>query len=312
MASRLLPSPIDPAGTGLPAKRRARTAGKDDSRFAGQGDSRFAGQADSRFAQRHQRMGPAKAIAGAVTATGVLVPAELLLRQVAGKRGTNLPWLFHRALVRSLGIRVVVHGRPVRGQPVLFVANHLGWADIPVLGSRLGRAAFIAKAEVGGWGLVGKLADLARTEYVEREQRGSVGAQRDSISARLARGDSLILFPEGTNGDGVSVLPFKSALFSVAEGVPDLLIQPLTIAYTRVNGLPVTRRQLPSLAWVGDTELMPHVLDFMGLGRVRAEILCHDPVRAADFQGRKALARYCETVVGDGYRRLMRGLAASA
>ncbi|WP_416907527.1 MAG: lysophospholipid acyltransferase family protein [Polymorphobacter sp.] len=256
----------------------------------------------------HQRFGPAKGIAGALTTASILVPAELVLRPLAPGRKTPLPWLFHRALSRALGIRIVAHGRPARRERVLYAANHVSWADIPVLGARIPGAAFIAKSEVGGWGVVGKLADLGRTVYVERQRRLAAPAQRDSIAARLGRGDSLILFPEGTNSDGVSVLPFKSSLFAVADGVSDLLIQPVTLAYTRVNGLPVTRRNLPDLAWVGDTELMPHARALMALGTIRAEIIFHEAVSPADMGGRKALARHCETVVADGYRRLMRAL----
>ncbi len=229
-----------------------------------------------------------------------------MLQRLAKSRRSALPWLFHRALIRSLGVSVLRHGQPVRGGPVLFVANHLSWADIPLLGSQLRGAAFIAKAEVAGWGAVGTLATMARTVYVERESRLRVAEQRDGIAARLAKGERLILFPEGTNSDGVQVLPFKSALFGAAQAVPGLTIQPVSLAYTRVNGLPVTRRQLPSLAWVGDTELMPHALDFMGLGRVRAELIFHPPVQAVDFPDRKALARHCEALVAAGYRQLMR------
>lgn len=159
---------------------------------------------------------------------------------------------------------------------------------------------------MGQWGLVGRFADLGQTVYVERERRLKAADQRDSISARLAQGDRLILFPEGTNGDGVRVLPFKSALFSVADGIPGLAIQPVTLAYTRINGLPVTRRSLPALAWVGDTQLLPHARDFSALGRVRAELIFHPPVRAADFAHRKALARHCEAEISSGYLQLMR------
>ncbi len=260
----------------------------------------------ARRSVRFQRFGAAKGVAGALTTASLLVPAELVLRTATSGKKTHLPTLFHRGLSRSLGIRIICHGSPARSRGVLYVANHVSWADIPVLGARI-RAAFIAKSEVGGWGLVGWLATLAKTVYVQRERRTSAGDQRDAISERLLRGESLILFPEGTNSDGTHVLPFKSALFAVAEGLPDVLVQPLTIAYTRVNGLPVTRERLPDLAWIGDTELMPHALAFMALGRVRAEIIFHPPVRARDFANRKALAQHCETVISDGYRRLMRG-----
>ena len=103
------------------------------------------------------------------------------------------------------------------------------------------------------------------------------------------------------------MLPFKSALFSVVGDVPGLIIQPITLAYTRVNGLPVTRRQLPDLAWVGDTELAPHAITFAGLGRVTAEIVFHDPIVPAEHADRKALARHCHMLIAAGYRRLMRG-----
>lgn len=255
---------------------------------------------------RHQRFGPAKSIAGAVATASLLVPAELVLKAVTRGRGSPLPKLFHRSLSRSLGIRIRTHGVPARRTRVLFVSNHVSWADIPVLGARI-PAAFVAKSEVSGWGAVGWLATLARTVYVERSRRSSAGEQRDAIADRLMAGDSIILFPEGTNSDGTGVLPFKSSLFAVTDHVPDLLIQPVTIAYTRVNGMPVTRARLPDLAWVGDTELAPHALGFMALGRVTAEIRFHPPVRPGDFVDRKALAKHCHTVISDGYRAFMRG-----
>ncbi len=265
----------------------------------------------ARDAARHQRLGPAKSLAGALTTASLLVPTELLLRTLSGNRRAYLPWLFHRGLARSLGIRIVTHGKPAGTarpgtQGVLYVANHVSWADIPVLGAHI-RAAFVAKAEVGGWGVVGWLATLARTAYVTRDRRSTTAHQRDSLSARLAHGESLILFPEGTNSDGSRVLPFKSALFAAAHGLEGLRVQPITIAYTRLNGMPVTRKQLPDLAWVGETELVPHAVAFMALGSIRAEILYHPLVIAADFPDRKALARHCETVIRAGYNKLMRG-----
>lgn len=263
-------------------------------------------QRHARRAVRFQRFGPAKGLAGLAATAGVVVPAEMLIRTVTRAKRPVLPMWFHRGLARSLGLRIVAHGRPARRRRVLFVANHLSWSDIPVLGARI-HGSFVAKSEVGTWGPIGWLANLAGTVYVERQRRARAGQQRDDIAARLAGGENIILFPEGTNSDGVDVLPFKSALFAVADGVDDVLIQPVTIAYTRVNGLPVTRERLPDLAWIGDTELMPHAITFMSLGRVRADLLFHPPVRPEDFADRKALARHCEAVIAEGYRQLMRG-----
>lgn len=258
-----------------------------------------------RRANRHQRFGPAKTLIGTAAVAGVLLPTELVMRRLQRRPRPRLPWLFHRGLVRALGIRTTVHGRAAQGGGVMFVANHVSWADIPVLGAQL-MAAFVAKSEVGGWGAVGWLASVARTVYVERERRSSTSDQCDRIVERLRAGENVILFPEGTNGDGISVLPFKSSLFAAVEA-GDFRIQPVTIGYTRLNGLPITRERLPDIAWIGDSELWPHLMAFMALGRVGAELVFHDVVHADDFADRKALARHCHTVVSEGYRRLMRG-----
>ena len=261
---------------------------------------------------RGRGFGRARTLAGTGVAAAVLVPFELAMQRVSRKSRPKLPWLFHRALARSLGIHVVIHGRQARGGGILFVSNHLSWADIPTLGSRI-LAAFVAKAEVAGWGPVGWLSTLARTVYIDRDRRQATGTARNAIVERLAAGENVILFPEGTNSDGIAVLPFKSSLFGAIEadaashGRGDFVIQPVTLAYTRLNGMPITRERLPDIAWIGDTALMPHLLAFMSLGKVRAEIIFHPAVRAGDFTDRKALARHCHDVIADGYRRLMRG-----
>ena len=265
---------------------------------------------------RGRGFGRTRALAGTGVAAVVLVPFELAMQRLSRKSRPQLPWLFHRALARSLGIHVVVHGRQVRRGGVLFVSNHLSWADIPTLGSRI-LAAFVAKSEVAGWGPVGWLSTLARTVYIDRDRRQATGTARNAIVERLAAGENVILFPEGTNSDGIATLPFKSSLFGAIEPIGgasgdagssgDFVIQPVTLAYTRLNGMPITRERLPDIAWIGDTALMPHLLAFMSLGKVRAEILFHPAVRAGDFADRKALAKHCHDVVADGYRRLMRG-----
>lgn len=255
--------------------------------------------------ERHQRFGPAKTMLGTAAALSLLIPPQWVARRLRPDAHPRLPQLFHRLFARALGIRTTVHGTPARARGVLFVANHLSWADIPVLGARL-LGHFVAKSEVGAMGPVGWLANLQRTIYVERDRRHATPEQRNAIAARLAAGSNVILFAEGTTGDGVGVLPFKSSLFAVAEGIDDLLIQPVSLAYTRLNGLPMRRAMLPHIAFTGDMTLGMHALDFMRLGHVEAEVRLHPAVRAADFADRKALARHCETTIAAGYAAAMR------
>ena len=242
-------------------------------------------------------------------AGAVLAPTQAVVQKFAPRARPRVPSLFLKLACSSLGLQVRLHGAPVEKRGgVLFVSNHIGWADIPALGSRL-LASFVAKAEIDEWGVFGYLTRLQGAIFVKREDRLNVGEQTAEIGRRLAQGGRVIMFPEGTNSDGTRVLPFKSSLFAVTQGqgAPDCVIQPVTLAYTRVNGMPVTRRMLPSLAWVGDMDLKPHIAEFMRLGKIRADILVHEPVRPADFADRKALARHCQEVVAAGYVRLMRG-----
>ena len=127
----------------------------------------------------------------------------------------TLPAFYHRWCCRMLGFRVRLIGTPTAERPALFAANHVSYTDITILGSLI-PGSFIAKAEVAKWPLFGWLAKLQRTVFVDRQIRNAA-IQRDAISERLVGGDALILFPEGTSGDGNRPLPFKTALFGDAE-----------------------------------------------------------------------------------------------
>ncbi|MEX6724760.1 lysophospholipid acyltransferase family protein [Parapedomonas caeni] len=249
-----------------------------------------------------------RALAWASMGLTVLAPAQAAVLRLKPEASPRLPRTFHRLFCRAIGMQVESVGAPVQDGATLFVANHISWVDIPVLGSQI-LGSFVAKSEVEGWGMVGRLSDLQRTIYVERERRSRAAAQSNEIADRLRDGHNVVLFPEGTSTAGRTVKTFKSSLFAIAETLidADVRIQPVTIAYTHINGLPMLRSSRYKIAWVGDMDLAPHARELMGLGRVRALLQFHDPVRRADFPDRKALARHCEQVVADGLRRANRG-----
>lgn len=218
--------------------------------------------------------------------------------------------LIYGGWARISGIRIELVGEPCRTAPVLYVANHTSYFDIPVLGSLLD-AAFVAKKEVGTWPGIGFLARLGGTVFVERRARHS-RTQRDEMKARLD-GDShsLILFPEGTSSDGKSVLPFKSSLFSVAEaGGSALPVQPVSVSYTRLDGLPIGRNWRSHYAWYGDMELADHIWIALGLGRVTVTVVFHPPVSLETLPSRKALADHCHGAVRRGVTLANGGRAA--
>jgi len=151
---------------------------------------------------------------------------------------------------------------------------------------------------------------------VERERRTRTTHSRNEIHSRIVAGDRLVLFPEGTSSDGNRVLPFKSALMSVAQLTivngeedreDDLVVQPLSVAYTKLYGMPMGRYFRPFFAWYGDMELFPHLWEAFTLGPIEVVVEYHKPVTIREIGNRKALAAYCEDRCREGLIRALRG-----
>ena len=221
-----------------------------------------------------------------------LIPVALvsLLR---GTRGHRVYRWFYKIICRIFRLQVVVKGKVSSKEPVLFLANHVSYLDILVLGSVL-PGSFISKAEVKKWPLFGWLAQLSGTIFLDRK-RTAAGGHLKALEDALASGKSLILFPEGTTSDGKGVLPFKSSLFKIAED-REITVQPITVNYTHINGLPIQANERTKIAWVGDMDLKPHLKEFTSLGTVRAEVIIHEPIPNMG-KDRKQLAEECHKIV---------------
>jgi lyso-ornithine lipid O-acyltransferase len=236
---------------------------------------------------------------------GVIQAALIALPGDAKRRFARLYWA---TVCRILGLERHVIGRPARrehGRAVLFASNHTSWLDIPALGGTL-QACFVAKAEVGQWPVIRIIAWLGRTVFVSR-RASETGRERDGMRARLEEGDDLILFPEGTSSDGARVLPFRSSFFSVAEtrdGMRGPLIQPVSIVYDRLDGLPMGKATRPVSSWYGDMDLGSHFWQLAGHRHLRATILLHEPVDPTDYTSRKTLSHTVWQIVAEGAARL--------
>lgn len=243
--------------------------------------------------------------------TLALTPVQISILLIAPRLWWALPFAYHKACCRIMGLKVRVIGEPAKSRPALFVSNHASYLDIPVLGSVV-PVSFIAKTEVAQWPGYGWLAKLQRTVFVDR-RRNTTLQQRDSLHARLAAGDALMLFPEGTSNDGNRILPFRSALLSVAEAAEGpLAIQPVSIAYTSVNGVPLGWGLRPLVAWYGGMELGGHLWRFSRLGQVEVVVQFHPEARMGDFPSRKELTRHCSEAVAGGVDRALGGRLATA
>jgi 1-acyl-sn-glycerol-3-phosphate acyltransferase len=233
---------------------------------------------------------------------------QSLLIALPGRGKVVFARMYWSTMCRLIGLRVRVIGPRLRpeatdGRPIVYVSNHSSWLDVLVLGGRV-HACFISKQEVAKWPLVNWIARLGRTVYTDR-RRASTARERDEMRSRLAGGDNLILFPEGTTSDGSRVLPFRSAFLSIAElpvtadGRPPL-VQPVSVVYDRLGYLPAGRASRPLFAWYGDMDIGSHFWRLAQRRGLRATVLLHAPLDPASFSSRKALAQATWVAVANG------------
>jgi 1-acyl-sn-glycerol-3-phosphate acyltransferase len=247
-----------------------------------------------------------------------VIPWQSLALRVRGLGYKTMAYRYERFLSRLFDIRVTVIGQPVRDRAVLMACNHTSYLDILVLGGTV-NSSFIAKAEVASWPFFGTFARLQRCVFVDRTRRSRTDEARDQIRARLLEGDALILFPEGTSNDGNRVLPFKSALLGAAEaevgkdaqGKPiHVPVQPVSVAYTHVHGLPMGREYRPFFAWYADMDLVPHLWESLLTGPIDVVVEFHPPMTVDSAGGRKALAAKVEAIIRSGQARALSGAPA--
>ncbi|HVV95380.1 MAG TPA: lysophospholipid acyltransferase family protein [Hyphomicrobiales bacterium] len=245
------------------------------------------------------------------------IPLQALALATGSPLARTIPVLYHRIVGRLAGIRRTVVGRPAEGRPLLLAGNHVSWLDIPVLSAVL-PVSFVAKREVASWPVFGLFAKLQRSVFVDRERRSLTAETAAEMAGRLAEGDVLMLFAEGTSGDHNRVLPFRTALIGAARAAiaggsaATVWVQPVSIAYTRWNGLPVGRRERPRLAWYGDMDLGPHLWRVLKEGRIDAVVTFGAPIAVGQDDDRKAVAALAEASVRAMTRAAQRGEAVSA
>ncbi len=216
-------------------------------------------------------------IAGLVGLFLAYLPPHLLSKWLLRRSRWPRRFLAHAAHIAGARARVV---GAALGPHSLVLANHVSWLDILILGGTTG-TAFVSKAEVGQAPLIGWLADQNRTLYIARAERGDAHGQVRRIAAALDHPQPLAIFPEGTTGDGRTLLPFRSTLLdAVAPPPPRASVRPVAIDYGEAA---------EEIAWVGEPALTNalRVLGRRGTLAVTVRLLDALPPR----DDRKALAR---------------------
>jgi 1-acyl-sn-glycerol-3-phosphate acyltransferase len=233
----------------------------------------------------------------------VLVPFQAAGILLNNRLQRDVPNLFHRVACALIGVRITQVGERAKDGPLLILSNHASWLDISVLGA-IAPVVFVAKSEVANWPVFGWLAKLQRTVFIERERRHKTGEATRTMANRLLGGDAVVLFPEGTSSDGIRILPFRSALIgAVHHAIGDaahhdgVIVQPVSLAYVRYGGVPLGRALRDKVAWYGEADLVPHLLNVLASGAVDITVSWGEPVSYDMSADRKQIARDAETSV---------------
>lgn len=183
------------------------------------------------------------------------------------KFALSVQQFWSRVMLVVFGVKTVMHGdRPKVG---LMMSNHQSYLDIWII-PKYAITVFVAKAEVKRMPLVGWGASVVNTVYVDRSNKESRAATKSEIAQRIKKGRSVIIFPEGTTGDGNGLLPLKPGMFHVAaeEGFP---IIPVAIFYENSD-----------LAWVGDDNMGAHFYRNFSKLSTTAHIVFGNPMTGPD------------------------------
>ncbi len=227
----------------------------------------------------------------------VLIPYDLLgkktsLGKAAAKRRMAM------FVSYFAGLRVRYEGRPVDG-PAMMVANHCSYVDVMQVLWVTGHVCFTPKSEVRSWPFIGGLLKCYDVVFIDRS-RSKSKENSEQLQRMLEAGFVVCVFPEATTSNGRFMLPFRSSLFSIAEGWSGpnpMPVQPVSIVYESVDGKPMNDAVWPDVAWYGDDTFFGHLWRLLKHKTVCSRIIFHEPLFLGEGETRKQLTARAEAIV---------------
>src|SRR5215471_4215398 len=205
---------------------------------------------------------------------GVTRPARMRLMAGLGRL-----WAISCLKVLSLKINVQNLSGDLHSNRRLLVSNHQSYLDIIIVGS-IFPALFVAKTEVSGWPLIGWLSKLGGTIFVNREDARSGVSCAYRVCRTLRESVDVQVFPEGTTGDGATVLPFNGLFFASAIR-SQASVLPLTIRFQSLNGKPMDRESLDTVCWYGEMDFALHFWNLLSIESAEVALIINEPIKPA-------------------------------
>lgn len=196
-------------------------------------------------------------------------------------------WLV--TVIKIVGLNLKVEGEtPTDKQASLWVANHVSWLDIPVVGSM--GSGFLSKAEVRKWPVIGWLGEKGGTVFIERGGKNAAQIASQEIANKIHAGDNILVFPEGTTSTVGDMRRFHARIFAPVMD-HKLAVQPIAVQYLDDKGEPH-----PSVLW-GDQSFMSNLVGIIGETSINVTITFLPLIPAGEFSERKRIAEWSENQI---------------
>ena len=204
--------------------------------------------------------------------------------------------IFHKwaqSFVKISRMKIEVIGK-VPQKPFFLVSNHLSYTDVPALRAVV-EGVFVAKGEIEGWFLAGKIVRDMGTIFINRQNRRDIPRAGSEIIKRLGEGEGVIVFPEGTSTKGEEILPFNSSFLEFAAQT-DLPVSYASITYKTPDGGPTASE---AVCWWDEKTFGEHLWYLFQLKEYTAVINFGD--QPIHNENRKALAKELRDKIKDGF-----------
>ncbi len=231
---------------------------------------------------------------------------RLVFRSETGRRvyHRQITSFFSSLALRVLRINVNINGQGAESVPdaALFVCNHLSYLDILVMAAHF-PGLFITSMEVKHTPVLGLLAEMGGSLFIERRNRDNIDGEIATIANALQQGFRVTLYPEGTSSDGQSVLPFKRSLIQSAldAHVP---VQPFALAYSKINDQPFGDINRDRVCWYGSMSFLPHFLSLFRVSRIQTQLHVLPAVYPGCGDTRKDICDLVQTAIRQTYHSL--------
>ena len=220
------------------------------------------------------------------------------------KCGIALTQFWARLLLRIIGIQAISSRFAqrlfdVQTRGCLIVCNHQSYLDILALAA-FSPVQFVAKREVRDWPVIGLMAKLAGTIFIDRSSTRQSMCCTLEIAKSLEQGLNVLVFPEGTSSNGLQVLPFKPMLMLAALKT-QLPVLPLTLNYVSINQQPMTEKSLALCCWYGEMEFIKHFWNVLALWQIEVSLELHSMLNPPHPATSQELARLAHEKVASRF-----------